>query len=186
MYHYKNKSLHKLIGDHIVKNYKKDDIRIQSFHTTDVARCNYLIKLHENLGYIYDDSSDDIDYYNPEDNIIREENNISKEDSNKLINVNKKISSKSSWRKDSGGKKVSYLLFDPIIRKMVNQLKKKCRDYNIILFKNTKTIPTTEDIEKFKLLSSIIKDIDADKIKNNINKYIAPYFDLDKNPKITL
>jgi len=80
------------------------------------------------------------------------------------------------------------LLFDPIIRKMVNQLKKKCRDYNIILFKNTKTISiiTTEDIEKFKLLSNIIKDIDADKIKNNINKYIAPYFDLDKNPKITL
>lgn len=36
-----------------------------SFHTTDVARCNYLIKLDENLGYIYDDSSDDIDYYNP-------------------------------------------------------------------------------------------------------------------------
>jgi hypothetical protein len=68
MYHYKNKSLHKLIGDHIVKNYKKDDIRLQSFHTTYVARCNYLIKLHKNLGYIYDDSSDDIDYYNPEDN----------------------------------------------------------------------------------------------------------------------
>ncbi len=99
MYHYKNKSLHKLIGDYIVKNYKKDDIRIQSFHTTDVARCNYLIKLDENLGYIYDDSSDDIDYYNPEENIIREK------DSNKLINiinVNKKISNKSSWKKDSG------------------------------------------------------------------------------------
>ena len=177
MYHYKNKSLHKLIGDHIVKNYKKDDIRLQSFHTTDVARCNYLIKLDENLGYIYDDSSDDIDYYNPEENIIKED------DSNKLINVinvNKKISNKSSWKKDSGGKKISYLLFDPIIRKMVNQLKKKCRDYNIILLTNTKIIPTTEDIEKFKLLSSIIKDIDADKIKNNINKYIAPYFDLDK------
>lgn len=63
---------------------------------------------------------------------------------------------------------------------MVNQLKKKCRDYNIILLTNTKIIPTTEDIEKFKLLYSIIKDIDADKIKNNINKYIAPYFDLDK------
>ena len=36
IYSYNNKCLHKLIGDHIIKNYKKDDLKLQSFHTTDV------------------------------------------------------------------------------------------------------------------------------------------------------
>jgi len=39
IYSYNNKCLHKLIGDHIIKNYKKDDINLQSFHATDVG-CN--------------------------------------------------------------------------------------------------------------------------------------------------
>ncbi len=181
MYYYKNKSLHKLIGDHIVKTYKKDNQKLQSFHTTDVARCNYLVKLKEDLGYIYDESSDEIDNYDPE-----EENNSEDSDSSSSFDdadENKKTMNKSSWKKDNGGKKVSYLLFEPIIKKMVRQLKKQCRDYNKDLLKNKKTIPTKEDMEKFELLSNIIKDIDADKIKKNVNKYIAPYFDLEKKPR---
>jgi len=42
MYH-RAKSLHKHIGDAIVKIYKEDDPCDQSFHTTDVSRLNYVV-----------------------------------------------------------------------------------------------------------------------------------------------
>lgn len=45
IYYYKNNSLHKYLGDHIVKTYKKTDPKEQSFHTTDASRCNYIVKL---------------------------------------------------------------------------------------------------------------------------------------------
>ncbi len=58
--------MHKLIGDHIIKHYKKDDLNLQSFHATDIARRKYLVKLEDKLGYLYNDSSDEIDNYDPE------------------------------------------------------------------------------------------------------------------------
>jgi hypothetical protein len=42
MYH-RAKSLHKHIGDAIVKVYKEDNPNDQSFHTTDVSRLNYVV-----------------------------------------------------------------------------------------------------------------------------------------------
>jgi hypothetical protein len=65
IYSYKNKCLHKLIGDNIIENYKKDDLQLQSFHATDVARRKYLVKLEDSMAYLYDESSDEIDNYNP-------------------------------------------------------------------------------------------------------------------------
>lgn len=137
IYYYKNKSLHKLIGDHIVINYKKQNIKEQSFHATDVARCNYLVKL--------------------------------------------KGSSKNNsfWKKDNGGKKLSYLLFEPTINFMVNKLKKKCSEYNNYIMKSNNNIPTKKEFEKFEVLNNILRDIDTDKIKNKTNKYVAPYFDIN-------
>ena len=57
IYSYNNKCLHKLIGDHIIDNYKKDDLKSQSFHATDIARRKYLVKLEDSLGFLYDESS---------------------------------------------------------------------------------------------------------------------------------
>ena len=44
IYNAKQKSLDKLLGEHIIKNYKKDDPKKQSFHTTDCSRLNYLVR----------------------------------------------------------------------------------------------------------------------------------------------
>ncbi len=120
IYSYNNKCLHKLIGDHIVDNYKKDDINLQSFHATDIARRKFLVKLEDSMGYLYDESSDEIDNYNPEecDSENEEYNNLQKEYNNEKNNdkiVIKKI--KSKWTNDNEGVKISYLLFEPLIKK---------------------------------------------------------------------
>jgi len=44
VYHAKQKSLDKLLGDHIIKEYKKDNPEEQSFHTTDSSRLNYIVR----------------------------------------------------------------------------------------------------------------------------------------------
>lgn len=41
-------------------------------------------------------------------------------------------------------------------------------------------IPTKKDTERFEVLAGILKEIDKDKLKKNINNYIAPYFGLVK------
>lgn len=186
IYSYKNKCLHKLIGDHIIKHYKKDDLNLQSFHATDVARRKYLVKLEDSLGYLYSDSTDEFEDYDPEKNsesgseseISDEEyDEIKKDYDNSKIIIKK---NKSKWTNDNEGVKISYLLFEPVIRKIIRQLKKKCRDYNNEMKKNIKKIPTKEEAEIFEVLANILKELDKDKLKKNINNYIAPHFGLVK------
>jgi hypothetical protein len=185
IYSYKNKCLHKLIGDHIIENYKKDDLQLQSFHATDIARRKYLVKLDDNMAYLYDDSSDEIDDYNPEisdesefsDNEYEE---IKKDYENEKKGKIKLIKSKSKWTNDNEGIKISYLLFEPLIKQLIRLLRKKCRDYNNELKKNTSKIPTADEVIRFEALANILKEMDKDKLKKNINNYIAPHFGLDK------
>jgi len=44
VYHAKLKSLDKLLGEHIIKNYKKEDPKTQSINATDCSRLNYIFK----------------------------------------------------------------------------------------------------------------------------------------------
>ncbi len=44
MNYHENKILHKLLGDHIIKFYKKTDQTQQSFHSTDCSRLTYIVK----------------------------------------------------------------------------------------------------------------------------------------------
>jgi cellobiose-specific phosphotransferase system component IIB len=166
----KNKSLHKLIGDHIIENYKKDDLQLQSFHATDVARRKYLVKLEDNMEYLYDSEENIIDSDSDEYITIKKE----------FDKQNKKITikNKSKWTNDNEGVKISYLLYDPLIKCILGQLKKKCNDYNKEIKKNTNKIPTYEEMEQFVTLANILNEIDKDKLKKNINNYIAPYFEL--------
>jgi hypothetical protein len=150
-YAYNNKSLHKCIGDHIIKNYKKDDKAQQSFHTTDVARKKYIVKLDKKMKYLYDS-----------------------DDSEEPIDGKSKENSK--WITDNDGVKISYLLYNPMIKKMLKKLKKFCK---ILSKRNTMDL-TRYDLEKFTTLTKLIKDVDKDKLKNDINKYIAPHFELNK------
>lgn len=171
IYSYKNKCLHKLIGDHIIKNYKKDDLSMQSFHATDVARRKYLVKLEDKMSYLYDSSDDQED-----SDIDDEYYKLKKGYKNKKTKKN----TTSKWTHDNEGIKISYLLFEPVIKRIIRRLKKKCNEYHKEIKKSSKKIPTREDIEKFEVLNGILKEIDSDKIKKNINNYIAPHFGLDR------
>ena len=44
IYHAKYKSLDKLLGNHIIKEYKKENSADQSFHVTDCSRLNYIVR----------------------------------------------------------------------------------------------------------------------------------------------
>ena len=183
IYSYNNKCLHKLIGDHIIKNYKKDDLKLQSFHATDVSRRKYLVKIDDKNAYLYDESSDEIDYYNPVDENNSDNDTESDNEYNELEKEYKKeqrekllVKNKSKWTNDNEGVKVSYLVFEPLIKKIIRQLKKKCKEYNDEMAKNKDKIPTKEETERFEVLSGLLKEIDKDKLKKNINNYITPYF----------
>ena len=184
IYSYNNKCLHKLIGDHIIQNYKMDNLQMQSIHTTDISRRKYLIKLEDNLGFLYDESSEEIDNYDPEknNNESSSESNSDYDDQNELKEPVKEIIKdiKSKWTHDNEGIKVSYLLFEPLIRQIIRQMKKKCRQYNIEMKKNLKKIPTMTEIKKYEVLYFIMKEIDNNRLKTNINNYIAPHFGLEK------
>jgi hypothetical protein len=147
-YSYNNKSLHKCIGDHIIKNYKKDDKSQQSFHTTDVSRKKYLVKLDRDMKHLY--NTYDIDELND--------------------NINSK------WITDNDGVKISHLLYEPMIDKILKKLKKFCKK----LSKRTANELSSNDFEKLTTLSKLFNDIDKDKLKNDINKYTAPHFELNK------
>ncbi len=70
--------------------------------------------------------------------------------------------------------KISYLLYDPLIKHILGQLKKKCNNYNKEMKKDINKIPTQEEMEQFIILNEINKY----KLKKNINNYIAPHFGL--------
>jgi hypothetical protein len=183
IYSYNNKCLHKLIGDHIIENYKKDDLQLQSFHAIDIARRKYLVKLEDNLGFLYDESSEEIDHYNPEndnDNDVFDSETNNDNDNKEIKNKIQVKKKKSKWTSDNEGVKISYLLCEPVIRKIIRQLKKNCRNYNIEVKENTKKIPTMDTIKKFQILTNILKEIDKDKLNKNINNYIAPHFGIIK------
>ena len=190
IYAYNNNCLHKLIGDHIIKHYKKDNLQQQSFHAIDISRRKYLVKLDENLGYLYDESSEEIDNYNPinennEDNKSSDSENEEYEELKNNYEKEKKkkepiVKNKSKWINDNEGVKLSYLLYEPFIRKIMRQIKKKIRNYNIEMKKNRNKIPTMDEIKKYEALTSIKKNIDTNKLKTNINTYIGPYFGLVK------
>jgi hypothetical protein len=151
VYYYSNKCLHKFIGDHVISKYKKEDKSQQSFHTTDVARKKYLVKLDEEFRYLYDE-------------------NYSEDSTDDEI--------KSRWVNDSNGVKITYLLFNPIIRKLLDQMTACCSLYSERIKQNEELLP--REIEKFTTLNGIVTDIDKKKLTSDINKYIAPHFELNK------
>ena len=90
------------------------------------------------------------------------------------------VKNKSKLINDNEGVKLSYLLYEPFIRKIMRQIKKKIRNYNIEMKKNRNKIPTMDEIKKYEALTSIKKDIDTNKLKTNINTYFGPHFGLVK------
>ncbi len=189
IYHHNNKILHTFLGDHIVKLYKKTDQTQQSFHTTDTSRLNYAVRIVDNVD-MYDSSGENSEDISDEeskkkddrdDELIRIEKKylkklkeINKEkEMREMVNVNKKL-----WITDKNGYKICKLLIDPTIKHVFTLLKNKTK--RKIKAKSKKTNDLSTDLVYYQKINEIINDIDTKKLKTDINKYIAPIFNLAK------
>jgi hypothetical protein len=132
IYSAKLKSLDKLLGDHIVKNYKKNNPQQQSFHTTDCSRLNYIVK-------------------------------------ELFSNINK-------WEVDKNGIRICSAIIKPLIEKCIDLL---LEHQKILLDDMSKG--DYKKKESVQTVINIIMSIDKGSLENDINKYIAPFFNLIKN-----
>ncbi len=199
IYHHKNKILHQLLGDHIVSLYKKTDLNKQSFHTTDTSRLNYVVRVIENSVELVneseqenetDDENDRYNFINEEtlDNDTKEfimikkqyERQMKKMEKKKemqLIKANELENNKKIWTIDKNGYKICKLLIDPTIKQLVTILKKKLKVKNSKKLNNENM---NKELKYSEAINNILETIDTKKLKNEINKYIAPKFNLDK------
>ena len=185
IYHHNNKNLHVYLGDHIVSIYKKKNLNEQSIHTTDTSRLNYAIRIIEESLDLYDTSEEDIDNYTLSDKddseIDSDEEELKqiKEDYYKKLKEKnlKNIKKKNAkiWIVDKSGYKICRIVVEPIIRRMLRILRKNLRDRNKLIITDL-----DEELKYRSNVNSMIDSIDTKKLKNDINKYIAPKFNLDK------
>ena len=132
IYNAKHKSLDKLLGDHIIKYYKKENPEDQCFHTTDCSRLNYIVReLIENA----------------------------------LI-----------WSVDKNGIKICSSIVRPLINKCISAL----LEHQKVLL-NDMSLGQLNKQKEVELIIDIIISIDSGLLESDINKYIAPYFNLEKN-----
>ena len=131
IYNAKQKSLDKLLGDHIVKEYRKDNPAEQSFHATDCSRLNFIVR--------------------------------------------ELIENALTWSIDKNGLKICKDIIKPLIKKCINAL----LEHQKILLQTMGTGNYTKqkDVE---LIIDVIMSIDSGVLEADINKYIAPYFNLKK------
>lgn len=131
IYNIKLKSLDKLLGEHIIKNYKKDNPKEQSIHTTDCSRLNYIVReLFENVP---------------------------------------------SWEVDKNGIKLCSKIIKPLIDKCIELLldyqKELLEDMYNGNYNNKETVNS---------IINLLMSIDKGTLENDINKYIAPHFNIMK------
>ena len=132
VYNAKQKSLDKLLGDHIVKEYKKEDPKEQAFHTTDCSRLNYIVR--------------------------------------------ELIENALTWSMDKSGIKICSSIVKPLIEKCINLLlehQKYLIDQMALgHYNNRDTIQT---------IISVLMSLDRGSLEADVNKYIAPFFNLNKS-----
>ena len=200
IYYNNNKILHEYLGDHIVSLYKKTDLSKQSFHTTDTSRLNYVVRVIENSNELNNESEHDYEDSDSEDdkyNYINEQTidpdqleliNIKKQYQKQIKLINKKKeyelvklkeieNNKKIWTTDKNGYKICKLLIDPTVKQLVSILKRKLKIKSKSKIKNTNL---QEELEFHQSINNILESIDTKKLKKDINKYIAPKFNLDK------
>ena len=132
IYNAKQKSLDKLLGDQIIKVYKKENPATQSFHVTDCSRLNYIVReLIENA----------------------------------LI-----------WSIDKNGIKICSSIVKPLIEKCINILLDHQKELLRLLGQGH--LNKQQDIET---IIELLMSIDKGSLETDINKYIAPYFNLNKS-----
>ena len=197
IYHHNHKTLHSLLGDHIISIYKKTDLSKQSFHTTDTSRLNYAVRIVDNIDDYYEsESEDEIKMLDSDNNYNANLNHTPTHDEIELFEIEKEYKKKLKevqkqkelkqiidknpklWVSDKNGYKICKMLINPAIKHMVLILKRKIKQK----IKSKKNIDKDiiNEIEFHQKISEIINNTDTKKLKNDINKYIAPIFNLSK------
>ena len=160
-YHKKNK-LDKHIGDFIVQQYKKKNPELQSIWSSDVDRLNYFIR----------ELINDTNQTEPKIRAVT--------DKNKIIKNNKDTDIKFQWIVDKKGIKVTEYIIDPLLNYIgninTNYLQQKNKEINE-KFNIQNDMKILEDLQ---VVASISCDIKNKTLSQNINKYIAPHFYLEK------
>jgi len=131
IYHAKQKSLDKLLGDHIIKEYRKDNPADQAFHTTDCSRLNYIVR--------------------------------------------ELIENALTWSVDKNGIKICTSIIKPLIKKCINAL----MEHQKVLLQEM-TFGNFNKQKDVELIIDVLMSIDSGSLDTDINKYIAPYFNLNK------
>ncbi len=132
IYNAKQNSLDKLLGDHIITCYKKDNPEEQSFHTTDCSRLNYIVR--ELLENAY------------------------------------------TWSVDKNGIKICSSIIKPLIEKCIEILLSHQKE--LIEEMTTGDYKSKESVQ---IIISVLMSIDKGSLESDINKYIAPFFNLNKS-----
>ena len=164
-YHRKNK-LDKHIGDFIVQQYKKKNPELQSIWSSDVDRLNYFIR----------ELINDTNQTEPKIKAIVDKNN----NKNKIIKNDTGTDIKFQWVVDKKGIKVTEYIIDPLLNYIgninTNYLQQKNKEINE-KFNIQNDMKILEDLQ---VVASISCDIKNKTLSQNINKYIAPHFYLEK------
>jgi hypothetical protein len=131
IYNAKQNSLDKLLGDHIVKEYKKDNPEDQVFHTTDCSRLNYIVR--------------------------------------------ELIETALIWSTDKSGIKICTSIIKPLIKKCINALLEHQK--YLLQEMGRGEYQVQKDVE---IIINVLMTIESGNLETEINKYIAPFFNLDK------
>ncbi len=143
IYYAKNDCLEKLLGDHIIKDYKKNNSGQQSFYSTDVSRLSYIVRKLKEASQL--------------------NNNCAKEE----------------WETDKKGIEICKSIIVPLIKKCIEILS----DYQKELLLELNRDPINFSAENRETVISIIdvmKKMELGQLEIEINKYIAPHFNLKK------
>ncbi len=131
IYNAKQNSLDKLLGDHIVKEYKKENPEEQPFHTTDCSRLNYIVR--------------------------------------------ELIETALIWSTDKSGIKICTSIIKPLIKKCINALLEHQK--YLLQEMSRGEYHVQKDVE---IIINVLMTIESGNLETEINKYIAPYFNLER------
>lgn len=149
IYYHKKGNFEKYIGDFIVKQYKKDDPKLQSLWSSDIERLNYFVRELMNSN----------------------NNDCNSNTSNNDVKMN--------WTIDKKGLKVKNSIIDPLLEyiRIIGDryLQEKNETIGELTLKEAENL--VNDMQEIGDINLSIKN---KTVSQNINKYIAPYFYLNK------
>ena len=152
IHYHKNGTFEKYIGDFIIKQYKKEDPKLQSLWSSDIERLNYFVR----------------ELINSKEN---NETINSKEDMDKNYKLN--------WTIDKKGIKVKKSIIEPLLDYIKTIGDKYLQEKNLTI-NDLDTYGAKKLVCDMQEIGNMNSGIKNKSVYENINKYIAPHFYLNK------